>query len=358
MREAQILARQHNNERAIAILLRLQTQQLTPREMAMVQLSLAAGYSQEERAEEARRVAQDAIPVAERAGERELAERLRLELGHAFALMQSHATALEQYQKCLQAVQEQTIQDPAFHLSALLNIGTQYLSMAEYEQAIAAFMQAVDVAEEVMWPEALGEVYWSISQALDATGNHPEARSYSVRSIAAYDEATNRRAILAVYNRMGAAFARSGRLGDALTRLKRAEAIASAQQDLQGIAETKRNLALVYLEEKHITEAHQAADEAVAVAKRLEDAVEQASSLLALARVQETHKQAGEATQSYEQAIQLLQREGDTTSRQLLTAAAQLREAYAQFSEYLERQGESKRAFEMLKQAYKSAQHF
>jgi transcriptional regulator with XRE-family HTH domain len=156
LREAQILARQHNNEWAITILLRLQTQQLTPREMAMVQLSLAASYSQEERAEEARRVAQDAIPVAERAGERELAERLRLELGHAFALMQSHATALEQYQKCLQAVQEQTIQDPAFHLSALLNIGTQYLSMADYEQAIAAFMQAVDVAEEVMWPEALG----------------------------------------------------------------------------------------------------------------------------------------------------------------------------------------------------------
>jgi hypothetical protein len=66
---------------------------------------------------------------------------------------------------------------------------------------------------------------------------------------------------------------------------------------------------------------------------------------LVLAKIQEARKQVGEAAQSFEKAIELLVS---------ANAVEQLREAYAQFSEYLERHGESKRAFEMLKQAYKS----
>jgi tetratricopeptide (TPR) repeat protein len=77
----------------------------------------------------------------------------------------------------------------------------------------------------------------------------------------------------------------------------------------------------------------------------------QASAMLVLARVQEARKQTSEAAESYEHAIELLQ------SLESTAATTQLREAYAQFSEYLERHGESKRAFEMLKQAYKSTQH-
>ena len=76
----------------------------------------------------------------------------------------------------------------------------------------------------------------------------------------------------------------------------------------------------------------------------------QASAWLLVAQVQEEEKHLKEATTSYERASELLY------SLESPDATAQLREVYAQFSEYLERNGESERAFEMLKQAYKSTQ--
>ncbi len=350
LREAQILAWQRRGDEAIGLLLRLQSQHLTPRESATLQLYLAYCYSEQGRAEEARRVAQEAIPLAERAGERELAERLRSELGRAFSLMHNYATSLEQYRECLRAVQENAVRDPAFKLSVLLQIGNQYWSMADYEQAIVYLFQAAEVAEEVIQPEMLGSVYWSTSQALTSKGDHAGAKSYAVRSVAAFDEAANRRSVAAVYNRLGTAFARAGQVEDALLQLNRAYVVASGQQDLQGIAEAKRNLALVNLEETRTSEADQAAHESLVAAEKLGDVGLEASSILVLARVQEAHKQPREAVESFERAIELLQ------TQQSTGAGEQLRDAYAQFSEYLERHGESKRAFEMLKQAYKSLQ--
>ena len=345
LREAQILSRQHKSDEAIALLLRLNTQHLSPRDAAALQWQMAYCYSEQGRGEEARRVLQESIPVAERAGEREWAERLRNELGDALSQMRNYAAALEQYRECLAAIQDNIVRDPAFKLNVLLNIGSQYWYMAEYENAIESLLQAAEVAEEVIQPETLGEIYWGVSQALGAKGDHSGARSYALRSLAAYEEATHRRSVAAVFNRLGSALAESGRVKEALVQLDTAHAIASGQRDRRGVAEAERNLALLYLGEKKTSEANQAAESALAASEELGDPVQHASSLLVLAKIQEARKQVSEAAQSFEKAIELLLS---------ANAVEQLREAYAQFSEYLERHGESKRAFEMLKQAYKS----
>jgi transcriptional regulator with XRE-family HTH domain len=351
LREAQILAQQHKSTEAIGLLLPLQNQHLTPQETAQLQWQLASCYNDEGRAEEARRLAQQGISQAKQAGERELAERIRLELGRAFSLMRSPTAALEQYHECLRAIQEHVVEDPVFRLGILLRIATEYSSLADDEQAITFLAQAGGSVEEVNQPHVLGSVYWTISQTLAANDDRAGARRYALRSLAAYEAAEHRQLVAAMYNRLGMTFARVSQVGEALSQLNRAYEIAASQQDLRGIAEAKRNLALVYLEEKHQTEAKQASDEALASARQLGDAREQASSHLVLAQVQEAHHQTREATQSYETAIELLQAEQPRTSLD------ELRRAYAQFSEYLERHGESKRAFEMLKQAYKSAQN-
>ena len=350
LREAQILGQQRKSDEAIGLLLRMQSLHLSPRESATLQLCLASCYSEQGRAEEARRVAQDAIPVAERALERELAERLRFELGRAFSLMQSHETALEQFRVCLRAVSDNAVRDPAFELQVLLHIGEEYWRVGDDTQAIDFLSQAADVAQEVIAPDLLGTAYWNISQTLSAKGDHVGAKSYALRSVAAYDEAQNRRAVAAVHTRLGTAYARSGQSEEAIAQLNQAYAVASGQQDLLGIAEAQRNLALIYLEEKRPSEAERSARESLAVAEQLGDATLQAQALLVLARVEETRKQASEAAATYERAIDLLQ------ALPPISTGEAVREAYAQFSEYLERHGESKRAFEMLKQAYKSLQ--
>jgi transcriptional regulator with XRE-family HTH domain len=193
--------------------------------------------------------------------------------------------------------------------------------------------------------------YGGISQKLAAQGDHTGARSYAVRSLSAYEAAAVRRLAASAYTQLGTVLHRIGQTSAALAQLTTASTMAVGQRDLRGIAEAQRNLALVYLEEKHSSQAQQAIREALSAAERLGDAALQASAILVLARVQEARKQASEAAESFEHAIELLQ------SLESTAATAQLREAYAQFSEYLERHGESKRAFEMLKQAYKSTQH-
>jgi tetratricopeptide (TPR) repeat protein len=316
--------------------------------MARLRWQLASCYNQQGRAEDARQVTQHAIAVAEQAGERELAERLRLELGRALESQQNHATALLQYQACLQAVREEVIRDPAFRLTVLLSLGTAYMSLGELDQALAFLLEAAEMAEVVIRPEMLAAHYWSISQALAARGDHAAARRYAGRSVAAYEDAGNRRAVASIYTQLGDALARRGQAGEALTQLNRAQAMAAEQHDVRSIVEAQRLLATVYLGQKRVKEASEAAQKALTGAELLGDASLQSTCLLVLAQVQGAQKHSEKAVASFEQAIALLIGEEDPGT------APQLRDAYAQFSEYLEQQGDSERAFDLLKQAYKT----
>jgi tetratricopeptide (TPR) repeat protein len=348
LREARILSSQRKFDDAIALLLHLQTQPLSPHEMARLRCQLASCYNQQGRDEDARQVTQHAIAVAEQAGERKLAERLRLELGRALESLQNHATALLQYQACLQAVREEVIRDPAFRLTVLLHLGTTYMSIGELDQALVFLLEAAEIAEEVIRPEMRAAHYWSISQALASRGDHAAAQRYARRSAAAYEDAGNRRAVASIYARLGDALARRGQVGEALAQLNRAQAMAAEQHDVGSIVEAQRQMALVYLGQKRVKAASEAAQEALSGAELLGDASLQSTCLLVLARVQGAQKQTENAIASFEQAIALLSGEEEPGT------AVQLRDAYAQFSEYLEQQGDSERAFDLLKQAYKA----
>jgi tetratricopeptide (TPR) repeat protein len=314
----------------------------------VVQLTLAFCYLEQGRAEDVRRVAELTIPLAERAGERELAERLRDALGQALSLMQSHETALDQYRRCLGAVQDTSVHDPGFELALLLRTGNEYSALGDYAQAVACLEQAAALAErEILQPERLASAYWSISRARASKGDQPGAKIYAIRSLAAYAAADYRRSITSVYTQLGTALARTGQTTEAFSRLRTAGSMAAGQGDLRGVAEAQTALAQLYLDEKQSSAAQRAAHEAQAAAERLGDATLQARALLLLARVQEARKPLSKADPRYERAIALLQE---------THATDQLKQAYEQFSEYLERRGDSQRAFEMLKQAYKSAQ--
>jgi tetratricopeptide (TPR) repeat protein len=347
LREAEILFHQHKSTVARERLLQLQSQNLTTRESATLSLYLARCYLDLGRSEEARRIAQDAIPPAERAGEHELAERLRLEHGNAFAQMHDFGAALELYQECLQAVYKFQFCDPTFRLEILLRIGSVQASTGDYEQAFATLSEAAGAAADVIQPESLGKAFWTISRTLNSNADHAGAQTYARRSLAAYDEAINRRSAAAVYNRLGTALARTHQMDEALSQFTWLYDFSEWWHDARGIAEAQQNFALVFLEQGRNAEAYQAASEAVVASERVDDVTLQASSLVVLAQVQEAHKSFDEATRSFERAIELLQTLPSSASEQL-------RDAFAQFSEYLERRGDSNRAFDMLKQAYKS----
>jgi tetratricopeptide (TPR) repeat protein len=348
VRESQVLAYQGKTDEAAEILLRLAHQQLSQRESALVHWRLAYVYIEQGRGEDARREVAEAMPAAERLGDRDMVERLRNELGNAYALMHSHPMALDHYRACLRAIEDGDIKDITFQINVLYNIGNQYWYMREYESAVDYLRKAADLTVDVVDPLRMGAIYWTLSLAYSSKGDLPQAKLYAVRSIAAYEQAGNRRLVAQVYNRLGRAFAQAGQINDAMVQLRTAYELASVQQDMRGIAEAQRSLAAVYLQEGRLDEATSAAEEALERAEATGDQLQRAISLLVVANVLERKEQYEAADGNFKQAIALL---NETESPE------HVRDAYAQYSEFLERRGESKLAYEMLKHAYQSTAH-
>lgn len=345
LREARIHIQSGHATAALEMLRRLNTPQLSSRESALTQLTLARCYLAMGNGDEARRVAGDALALAERVGDRDTAERLRNTLGEAYSMLHSDPLALEQYRGCLNAISQGSIHDPAFKVTVLYNLGRQYANMGDTDQAIEHLRLATHAAQDVVNPERLGAAYWAASAASSSKGDSGQARMYAQRSLGAYEEAQNRRLVGETYTRLGRVYAQAGQVDEALKELQAAYNIASSQQDVRGIADAQRGLAAVYLAEGRLDDAAQAAQEALDRVSTSGSAPERADSLITLAQVQERQGAFDQAEASFNSAIDLLGATGQPD---------RLREAYASFSEYLERRGDSKRAFAMLKNAYQA----
>lgn len=346
LRDARILSLQGKADDAVALITRLSTQHLSIRESASVRLQLAAAYNRQGRADDARREAQEALPSAERLGDADLAARLYYELGTAYALLDSHVLALDSFRASLRSIETSGFSDQTLRFAVIAAIGMEHEHLDEHAEALSHLQRAAEAAQDVMNPERQGAAYWSLSEAYAAKGNAAQARAYAMRSLAAYEETTNRRLVAQVYTRLGGEFVRVGQIEEAHAQLRAAYDIASAQQDMRGMAAAQRNLAQVYLQEHRLDDAASAARDALQRAEELDDEIQRAESLLVLAQVEEQQHMFQETERHFDEAVLLLAEFG-TTER--------LRQAYAQYSEFLERRGENARAFEMLKQAYKSA---
>lgn len=328
---------------AIESLSRLSTRATGAREQAQALLHLARAYSQEGRADEARDAAQRGLGVAERTGDHDLTERLRFELGMAYAHLQSYPLAAETFARCLQASDDGSVRDPLFRMNVLLQLGGSARQLGHQDDAVRYLQQAADVSRDAANPRALAQAFAAMGQGFAAKGDVASARYYAIRSIAAYEEARGRRQIAAVHSQYGRALAQAGDLSAALRELETARNIAVAQQDAAGIAEGQRALAGLYLRENRLDEAEQAAQESSAQAEITRDPVQRAETLVTLAQVQERRGDAAGAERMFAEAIELLQ---SANAPDLLSAT------YGEYSQFYERRGDDRRAFEMLKQAH------
>lgn len=341
--EAQVLARQGQADAALAVLARLGNQTLQPREQVLVQWQRAYSYIAARQGEQARHELQEAIPAAERLGDAELRARLHNEMGNALRLTHKHQLALEHYREALDAIEQGSVKDPTFHLQVLYNIGTELWQLDDHAAAVEYLGQAAAIAEEVLNPERLGAIFWSLNTALAAQNDTRRAREYARRSLAAYEDAGNQRLAGEVYTQLGRAYTHASRIEDALAHLVRARQMAEQQHDVRGVIEAQRGLVAVYLQQGQTEDALRATEDAIRRAEGLEDAVLRGETLLARANVRNALGQATQAEGDYEQAIESLS---------AADAPQQLSDAYAQYSAFLETRGESQRALGLLKQAW------
>jgi tetratricopeptide (TPR) repeat protein len=352
LRESQILMQQGQPQQAIQILTALRSRGLSAREQALVGWRLSQCYIALKYGDQARAEAQEALLLAERLGDPELRERVRLALAEGLSLASKHQAALDQLRLSREAIEggagSASVRDPVFRLDVLYLMGSAQWQLGDLEGAIATLSEAAATANDVLIPEHIGALYAQLAEQYRLSGDGRRARLYATHSLAAYEDAANRRLARQVLTRLGRAYAQSGQVREATTLLENARERAELQQDPRALAETLSSLAGIYLKEERTDDAARTAQRAIEFADSIKDAVLQAEAQLVLAQVLEATDDEKGAERNFEEAVRRL-RAAD--------AIYPLSDAYAQYSAFLERRGNSKRALDILKQAWQLREH-
>jgi tetratricopeptide (TPR) repeat protein len=348
LREAQILTRQGRTDEAITVLKDVLERATAPRDIAATRYNLAAAFLSLGRADEARAELEEALPIAERIGDRELQERCRYELGNAYFQLNKVLLALECFRGCYDAIQHGMMRDPGFKLSVLSSLGNAYWYLGEVEKAVEILKEAADLSADVMNPERLGQVYWLLSTTYGAQGDAARAKRYALQSIASYEEVGNKRQAAYVHSRLGRAYIQANQLEDAEAHLHVAHDMARKLDDAQGIAESAVSLSELHLRRKQFEEAEAEAREALDAADRHRDVVQRAEALLAMGEALEAHGKRRDAESHMRNALKTLE---GAESRQPLA------KAYARVSAFYESRQDSAKALEYMRKAWSTAGH-
>jgi tetratricopeptide (TPR) repeat protein len=348
LREAQILSRQGRVDEAIALLQDVLGRATSPRDVAATHFNLAGAYLVKEQPDEARRELLEAMPLAERIGDRELLERCRNDLGTAYFQLNKVLQALECHRGCFDAIQRGIMRDPAFRLSVLSSLGKEYWQLAEYDKAVEILKEAAELSNDVLNPDRLGYIFWMLSSSYSAQGDTARAKRYALQSIQSYEEVGNKRQASYVHSRLGRAYIHADQLEDAEAHLHVAHDMALKLDDPRGIAEAASSLSELHRRRQQYDEAEAEAREALAAAERQRDSAQRAEALQAMGEALEAQGKRKEAETHMKQALKVLEAED---SRQ------QLASAYARMSVFYEQRHEAAQALEYLRKAWHTAGH-
>jgi tetratricopeptide (TPR) repeat protein len=200
-------------------------------------------------------------PASQKARLGEMAERLRELLGGCYYDMSQPATALRYHLDCLRAITDGTVTDLELKLLIYKALGNDYSMLGRHDEAIAFYLRACKLADDMNDPRQRGLAYWGLGQVYKSSGD-------LLRAEAAFREALN---IFERQDDMHLAPRLHAMLGLVLIQLKEYK---KAEQHLQlALRAAERannahvrglalaNLAILRLEQNHLDEAIKAAQE-------------------------------------------------------------------------------------------------
>ena len=346
LREALILSRQGKIDEAISLLQELGERATAQRDVVLVHSYLGNCFLAKGEAEAAVQELQAAMPVAERVGDRELLERVRLDLGTAYFQADRPLQAVECHHACYEAIQRGIMRDPTFRLTVLSSLGTDYWALGEYARATELLEQAATLSAEVLNPQRLGDLYWTLSASYAGQGDTAQARRYALQSIQSFEQAGNVRQASYVHGRLGRAYLQANQLDDADAHLRVALEMARKMDDARGLALAESGLSELALRRQRPDEAETEGQAAVEAAERTGDAQLRAEALMAVGEALDARSKRRDANARLKDALKLLEQAESPRS---------LADGYARMAALYERRNEPAQALEYLKKAWATA---
>jgi len=241
-------------------------------------------------------------------------------------------------------------------VQALSALGSAYQRLGDPARAVEALRRATERAGTATNGWTLGTMHWKRARRLAERDEPAPARFETLRAIAALEDAEAWRTAAGVHARLGRSYSEAGDVEAASEHVATAQALADVQGDAGMLAEAAIAAGRLALSAGRIEAADAATYEALdaldaaARAEQPSDMALRAEVLLLRAETQERLGRPEAAEQAYGDAIALLE---SAVAADAPGAAETLREAYARFSELLDERGESKRALDLLRHAYR-----
>ena len=342
--QANVLIHQHAFKEAEALLAPIQPERITTDQAYRLfllrgQIHLGANEYQEAVVD-----LRSAVSQGEGLNDIESIERARNLLGKAYFSLYNYTLAMENHQRCNNAIENGYIEDPVFALDVYSNLASDYFRLGDLEKAVVYYHRALATLDDMSHDsKSFAQRYMAISQSYKAADKLSIARDYATRSLALYEMREEQRLAGLTHQRLGKALERQNDLDGAEQEYRQAIAIERELDDEVSVSICLTSLAELLLKREQPEEAEREAQEALSFARSSQDPQTQGQALIALAQIRHQSGDFAAADQLFSQALEQL----DSSYAHEIAASA-----YFRFANLLEERGEVQRSLAAIKKAY------
>jgi tetratricopeptide (TPR) repeat protein len=236
---------------------------------------------------------------------------------------------------------------PAPTEARLLGIlGSVHVANGDWEAAIAAYEQAVEIGGSVYDLRRAARLYGSLGAAFHESGQMEAAARYSSRAVALLEVLRDRMSLARSENSLARALMRRGDAEAAREHLDRALELTDDPDGGSGRSQVLLSLSELELQGGDLDEAFERASEALQVAVRLDEGANIAEAHVSLGRIADRRGDAATVDREFEQAIHEFETIG---------LRERLLQCHGIYAEILERRGELAKAYVHMKEALQAS---
>ena len=251
-------------------------------------------------------------------------QKLQDRQGEAAALgaLGSVYLALENYNQAVVSSQAflsiaQTMGDRRSQAQALGNLGIAYKATGNYAKAIASYQQALTVMRQVRDRQAEGQLLGNLGNVYEALGDYDRAITSYQQSLAIAQETKDRPGEGLVLGTLGAVYANLGDYDQAILSYQQSLAIAQSLGDPHSEGNTLNNLGSSYHAQRNYSKAIEYYRQSLAIARETSSPRLEGEVLGNLGLAYEDLRDHPKAIQQLEHSLGIVQKLGDPRAKAL-----------------------------------------
>jgi HTH-type transcriptional regulator, quorum sensing regulator NprR len=280
------------------------------------------------------------LPHSQQARLAEEVVRLHHFLGVIFCMLGKTALAYGYHTQCREAILAGTVRDHGLKLLIYNGLGRDALVLGHFDESIAAYREAVRLAEHQDNPRQRGQALWGLGLAYQKYGNLQGAKASYLAAIAALEERNNFRLVAKVRNLLGHVLVHLGEIKAAERQFRLSLDVVRPLQDTLTWGYILGNLVELYLMQSKWEDAIEAAHVALRVVGQSRDIRNEGQLHLHLSAVYEAQQDQAATEQAFKKALALFEA---IANHDLLV------ETRARYANFLKDQGRFQEAYEQIR---------